>query len=168
MEDAKEVVRLVAAEFNAGKLHETVVRYTEIAKALGPEGVRAKMLVDGLKKLNAGLATIAKESGWPLTVVADNGGISSNDRPVALCSESERWRAQASIQLTLGAITGSKVVVLDRVDMLDPDTYMGMARALNRVAAKTGIAILLCGTGDINNRIGGNWPQVAIQNGRTA
>ena len=114
VEDAKEVVRLVAAEFNAGKLHETVVRYTEIAKALGPEGVRAKMLVDGLKKLNAGLATIAKESGWPLTVVADNGGIASNDRPVALCSESERWRAQASIQLTLGAITGSKVVVLDR------------------------------------------------------
>ena len=42
VEDAKEVVRLVAAEFNAGKLHETVVRYTEIAKALGPEGVQGE------------------------------------------------------------------------------------------------------------------------------
>ena len=36
-----------------------------------------------------------------------------------MCSESERWRAQAAIQLTLGAITCSKVVVLDRGDLLD-------------------------------------------------
>ena len=36
-----------------------------------------------------------------------------------LCSESERWRTQRShIQLTLAAITGSKVVVLDRADLL--------------------------------------------------
>ena len=63
VEEAKEVVRLVSAEDGAGKLHETIVRYTEIAKALGPEGVRAKMLESGLKKLNGGLATIAKESG---------------------------------------------------------------------------------------------------------
>ena len=116
------------------------------------------MLVDGLKKLNAGLATIAKESGWPLTVVADNGGISSNDRPVALCSESERWRAQASIQLTLGAITGSKVVVLDRADMLDgtntgvqprsgQDGGNGSGQELPEwdQVAKTGMAlVLLC------------------------
>ena len=56
VEEAKEVVRLVAAEDGAGKLHETIVRYTEIAKALGPEGVRAKMLESGAEKLNGGLA----------------------------------------------------------------------------------------------------------------
>ena len=95
VEEAKEVVRLVAAEDSAGKLHETIVRYTEIAKALGPEGVRAKMLESGLKKLNGGLATIAKESGWPLIVVADNGGITSNDRSVALCSASPNAGALA-------------------------------------------------------------------------
>ena len=58
----------------AAKLHETIVRYTEIARALGPEGVRARMLADGLKKLNAGLRVVAEVSGWPLTVVAENGG----------------------------------------------------------------------------------------------
>ena len=119
VEDTREVVRLVKAEADATRLHETIVRYTEIARALGPEGVRAKMLEKGLRTLNSGLGVIASAAGWPVTAIADNGGVSVGDRPVALCSESERWRAQAAIQLTLGAITGSKAVVLDRADLLD-------------------------------------------------
>ena len=119
VEDTREVVRLVKAEADATRLHETIVRYTEIARALGPEGVRAKMLEKGLRTLNSGLGVIASAAAWPITAIADNGGVSVGDRPVALCSESERWRAQAAIQLTLGAITGSKAVVLDRADLLD-------------------------------------------------
>ena len=124
VEDSREVVRLVKAEADASRLHETIVRYTEIARALGPEGVRSRMLADGLKKLNAGLRAIASESGWPVTKVGDNGSITIQDRGwtmprvVAMSSESERWRVQAALQLTLGAITGSKVVVLDRGDLL--------------------------------------------------
>ena len=55
------------------------------------------------------------------------------DRPVALCSESERWRAQAALQLTLAAMTDSKVVVLDRADLLDASNRQGLVRALERV-----------------------------------
>ena len=167
VEDTKEVVRLVKAEADAAKLHETVVRYTEIAKALGPEGVRAKMLEDGLKKLNAGLKAVATESGWPLTHVWDSGAIAVGDRPVALCSESERWRAQAAIQLTLGAITGSKVVVLDRGDVLDESNYDGLTRATRRVTGNTGMSVLLCSTGTIHPSRA-PWRQIAIENGRTA
>ena len=149
------------------RLHETIVRYTEIARALGPEGVRARMMADGLKKLNAGLRAIASESGWPLTAVADNGGITVGERPVAMCSESERWRAQAALQLTLGAITGSKAVVLDRGDLLDATNRRGLVQAVNRVAGKTGMSVLLCSTAD-GNELPAPWPQVAIQNGRTS
>ena len=102
VEDAKVVVDLIKAEAGAARLHETITRYTEIAKALGPEGVRAKMLGDGLRKLNAGLGVIASTAGWPLVDVAENGGITVDDRPVLLCSESERWRCQFAIQATLG------------------------------------------------------------------
>ena len=55
-----------------------------------------------------------------------------------MCSESERWRAQAAIQLTLGAITGSKVAVLDRGDLLDASNRAGLVKAVNRVVGKTG------------------------------
>ena len=65
VEDTREVVRLVKAEADATRLHETIVRYTEIARALGPEGVRAKMLEKGLRTLNSGLGVIASAAGWP-------------------------------------------------------------------------------------------------------
>ena len=166
VEDAREVVRLVKAEAEAARLHQTIARYADIARALGPEGVRAKMLAAGLNKLNAGLGVIANAAGWPLSTVADNGGIAIGDRPIALCSESERWRAQAAIQLTLGAITGSKVVVLDRGDLLDTTNRQGLVRAVGRVTGKTGMAVLLCSTAD-GNELPAPWPQVAIMDGRT-
>ena len=164
--DAREVVRLVKAEADAGRLHETIVRYTEIARALGPEGVRARMLADGFKKLNAGLRVVAEVSGWPPTAVADNSSITIGGRPVQMCSESERWRAQAAIQLTLGAITESKAVVLDRGDLLDATNRAGLVRAAERVAGKTGMAVLLCSTAD-GNELPEPWPQVEIRDGRT-
>ena len=126
VEDTREVVKLVQAEADATRLHQTIIRYTEIARALGPEGVRSKMLADGMRKLNGGLVVIANASGWPLTTVGDGTcAVFVGDRPVALCSESEKWRSQASIQMTLGAITGSKAVVLDRATYWTPATEPG-------------------------------------------
>ena len=83
VENAHEVVRMVKAEFDAAKLHETIARYAEVAKAVGPQGIRSKMLEDGLRKLNAGLRALAQESGWPLTEVAEGGPITCGGRPVA-------------------------------------------------------------------------------------
>ena len=38
VENAHEVVRMVKAEFDAAKLHETIARYAEVAKAVGAAG----------------------------------------------------------------------------------------------------------------------------------
>ena len=70
VEDAREVVRLVRAEADAARLHQTIARYADIARALGPEGVRAKMLAAGLTKLNAGLKVIAQAS----VLAGEHGG----------------------------------------------------------------------------------------------
>ena len=166
VEDTREVVKLVQAEADATRLHQTIIRYTEIARALGPEGVRSKMLADGMRKLNGGLVVIASASGWPLTTVGEGTcAVFVGDRPVALCSESERWRAQASIQMTLGAITGSKAVVLDRGDILDASNRAGLVAAVNRVAERTKMAVLLCSTG--TPQPDAPWQQVSIENGVT-
>ena len=166
VEDTREVVKLVQAEADATRLHQTIIRYTEIARALGPEGVRSKMLADGMRKLNGGLVVIASASGWPLTTVGEGTcAVFVGDRPVALCSESEKWRCQAAIQMTLGAITGSKAVVLDRGDILDACNRAGLVAAVNRVASKTNIAVLLCSTG--TPQADAPWQQVSIENGVT-
>ena len=167
VEDTREVVKLVQAEADATRLHQTIIRYTEIARALGPEGVRSKMLADGMRKLNGGLVVIASASGWPVTTVGEGTcAVFVGDRPVALCSESEKWRSQASIQMTLGAITGSKAVVLDRGDILDAGNRAGLVNAVQRVSQKTNMAVLLCSTG--TPQADAPWQQVSIDHGVVA
>ena len=73
VDDAKRVAGMVKAEALATELAETITRYSEIVRSIGPQGVRAKMMEAGLKKLNAGLSIISKASLWPLTEVTDRG-----------------------------------------------------------------------------------------------
>lgn len=165
VEDAKEVVDAVTAQQHAAELHKTIVRYTAVARLLGPEGVRAKMLESGLARLNTGLESLASLTGWAQVAVAGNGSVTWADRPVPMCSESEQWRAQACIQLTLAAITGAGVVVLDRADLLDSENRPYLVEMLGRVARSTGVAVLVCSTGDRDPSAA--WPQVRVAAGRT-
>ena len=64
-----------------------------------------------------------------------------------LCSESEQWRAQAALQLTVAALDGSGLVVLDRADVLDEPNRKGLGAALDRVCGKTGLTVVVCATG---------------------
>ena len=116
---AREAVESVRRRDAATNAQASVLAYGRIATALGASGVRARMLDAGLARLNAGLASLASVTGWGLVEVADTGEVTYAGRAVALCSESERWRAQACVQLTLAALTGSRLVVLDRADLLD-------------------------------------------------
>lgn len=168
VEDAQTVVKMVSAEARAQRLQQTIVRYVEIAKAVGPQGIRATMLAKGLASLNAGLKVLSAEASWPVVSVAENGAVSYGDRPVLLCSESERWRAQACIQLTLAALTGSKAVVLDRADLLDAANRGGLIRAISRVVEKVGVAVLICATEGPDLSTASGWPQIRIAEGKTA
>lgn len=165
LEDAKRVVELVRARRDAARLHETIVRYEAIVKAVGPTGVRTRMLERGEARLNAGLRVLSEESGWPATLVERGGVIFVGSRPVALCSESERWRAQAALQLTLAALSGSKVVVMDRADMLDAEGRAGLAKAIQRVANKLSISVVVCST-ETGEALEG-FETVLLKNGRT-
>ena len=165
VDDAKRVSGMVSAEARAAELSETIARYAEIVRAIGPQGVRARMMEAGLSRLNAGLGVIGRVAGWPVVEVTERGSVMWDTRPVQLSSESEKWRAQAAIQLTLAAMTGSQAVVLDRADLLDADNREGLVRAVKRVSGKTGIAVLLCSTGAATGDA--PWKQVTIEGGTT-
>ena len=168
LEEAKTVVGLVTAATKASVLHDTISRYSAVVKALGPQGVRAKMLDAGMTRLNAGLEVLADTAAWPKVQITNGGDISVNERFVALCSESERWRAQASIQLTLAALTKSSVVVLDRADMLDVEARKGLGKALERVTSKTGVAAIVCTTNTHGASLEANSQKVPMIGGSTA
>ena len=95
-------------------------------------------------------------------------GVGNGGRPALLCSESERWRAQASIQLTLAAMTGSRAVVLDRGDILDPMGREGLVKVCAAVLGKCPIAVLVCSTSQPGRRHREVFQRrVLIEDGRT-
>ena len=163
VENAKATSKAVRAALDAKGQHETVVRYELVIEALGPQGVRAKLLEAGLAKLNKGLAVLAETARWPAMVVSDTGMVKVGGRPVMLASESEQWRAQAAMQLTLGALDKSRVVVLDRADVLDAANREGLVAALQRVAKSTRMAVLVCSTGTADPDAA--WSQAVIGSG---
>ena len=178
VEHRRAALEMVKAVQTAGGLHDTAVRYSEVRRLLGPSGVRGKLLTEGLGRLNAGLRRLADVSGWPVVRVKEDGQVLVSTSPlpgavsraVLLCSESERWRAQASIQLTLAALTGSGAVVLDRGDILDPVGREGLRKACAAVLGKCPIAVLVCSTMQPGvPLVEGKGPgKVFIRDGRTA
>jgi len=170
--DARRTEDAVQRTHDAARAHEAVTRYTAVAKAIGPQGVRARMLDKGMGALNNGLAHLASTADWPVVQIDPNGSVmirhhkwSIGDRSVTLCSESEQWRAQACIQLTLAALSGSKVVVLDRADLLDASQRKGMVSALKLAAESSGLAVLVCSTGEPEPFP--DWQQIVVEDGRT-
>ena len=166
VEDRKQVAAMIKARYDAQQLHQTIVNYTAIADAVGPQGVRTRLLDAGLGRLNKGLELLATETGWVPVTVNERGNIYWGDRPVRLCSESERWRAQTCLQLTLAALTESPVVVLDRADLLDVVNRAGLVRAVQRVASRTGIAVMICATEQHEPQTG-VWDRTVINEGAT-
>lgn len=100
--------------------HHDVVQWELIADALAPSGIQGEMLAEALEPINDRLARSANETEWlRVGIDADMGISADGGRPYALLSESERWRADAMIAEAVSHLSGVRLLVLDRVDVLD-------------------------------------------------
>ena len=163
--NCQSVVEMLKARENATKKHKTICNYLDTAKVLGPSGIRATLLEKGLRMMNKGLQAISDETGWQTVSIDEKGNVmvGKSKRPAALCSESERWRVQASLQLTIAALKGDPAVVLDRADLLDNNNRVALIKALDRVIAKRPMAVLVCSTGEKTPNA--PWEQISIEGG---
>lgn len=101
--------------------HHDVLHWEAIADALAPSGIQGEMLAEALEPINDRLARSANETEWLRVGIDADMGISADGRPYALLSESERWRADAMIAEAVSFLSGMRLLVLDRVDVLDLD-----------------------------------------------
>ena len=160
---AQEVAKAVAAAKKAMLQAVSVEHYQTIARAIGPSGARAGLLDARLSVLQAGLGVVCATAGWPLVSVTAGGNITLGRR--APFSGGEHWITQAALQLTIGAMTQSAAVVLDRADLLDTDKRAGLVEAVKRVVSKVPMAVILCSTG--TPAPDAPWRQVVVSGGRT-
>ncbi|OIR02587.1 DNA replication and repair protein RecF [mine drainage metagenome] len=100
--------------------HAAVSEWEKIADALAPSGIPGDMLSEALTPINERLAQSASDAEWPRVGIESDMSITADSRSYALLSESEKWRVEAMIAEAIGHLSGVKVLVLDRFDVLDP------------------------------------------------
>lgn len=96
-----------------------VTAWDAIGDALAPDGIPAEILAEALDPLNARLASSAVDTDWPLVVVTADMAVTYGGRDHRLLSESERWRADAMVAEAIAHLSGARLLVLDRFDVLD-------------------------------------------------
>jgi len=104
----------------AARIHrDDVVQWEAISDALAPDGIPGEMLACALRPINDLLVASSADTGWLRVGIDADMNITCDGKPYYLLSESERWRADAMIAEAISHLSGVKVLLLDRVDVLD-------------------------------------------------
>jgi len=108
------------AKTDAALAHHTdVAEWTKVADSLAPDGIPSEILAEALTPVNATLAQAAVDAEWMKVEIGADMAITADGRPYQLLSESEQWRADAMIAQVVAELSGLKILMLDRVDVLD-------------------------------------------------
>ncbi|QIE88077.1 AAA family ATPase [Pseudomonas nitroreducens] len=99
--------------------HQDVVAWTGMADALSPTGIPAEILADAIGPVNDTLKRLSGIAGWSPVEISADIDVTFGGRLYGLLSESERWRCDATIALAIATISGLRLALLDRFDVLD-------------------------------------------------
>ncbi|MES2320164.1 MAG: AAA family ATPase [Pseudomonadota bacterium] len=99
--------------------HGDVVAWSKVADALAPDGIPAQLLLEALEPVNSALDQASIDTEWMTVGIGKDMAITANDRPYQLLSESEQWRVDAMIAQVVAELSGLRILMLDRFDVLD-------------------------------------------------
>ncbi|MDC3995436.1 AAA family ATPase [Pseudomonas aeruginosa] len=99
--------------------HQDVVAWTGMADALSPTGIPAEILADAIGPVNDTLKRLAGIAGWSPVQISADIDVTFGGRLYGLLSESERWRCDATLALAIAKLSGLRLALLDRFDVLD-------------------------------------------------
>ena len=167
LEDLKGAAAKVDEKTNkAAEAHATVKAWNAAGDALAPDGIPGELLNDALAPVNQSIAVLSGMCGWAKAVVEPDMSITFGGRLYGLCSESEKWRADALIALAIAQISQLRLVMLDRFDVLDSKSrqrLLGMLLKLDQLGAMD--TMIICGTMKQPMPASPNWDSVWLKNG---
>ena len=107
---------------DAKAAHQLAQAWIKIGERMSPSGILAEMLAESIAQVNDKLEQAAVDTSWPQVVLGADTSLEVGGRPYALESESGQWRADCMIAQVVAEISGLKLMLLDRMDVLDaPD-----------------------------------------------
>lgn len=115
---ARKAADAEKATNKAGKIHEQICGWLEIADAFAPDGIPGELLSEAIGPINERLRLHSVETKWQQIRITPDIDIEADGRPYHLLSESEKWRADAMLAECISFFSGLKLLVLDRFDVL--------------------------------------------------
>lgn len=109
-----------ASTKKAAAHHADVSAWLIIADALAPDGIPGEILSKALDPVNDRLRSSSQATGWFQAAISADMTITANGRPYSLLSESEKWRVDAMVAEAISHLSGLKLLMLDRADVLEP------------------------------------------------
>lgn len=107
---------------DAKRINEEVMEWQKIKEMVASDGIPMEILNEALGPFNARLADTAKRTGWPQVAVRGDMEVTIGGRYYGLCGESVRWRADAALAEAVSFTAGLRLLVLDRIDVLQPSS----------------------------------------------
>ncbi|HHX6867555.1 AAA family ATPase [Pseudomonas aeruginosa] len=151
--------------------HQDVVAWTGMVDALSPTGIPAEILADAIGPVNELLQRLSGTAGWSPVQISADIDVTFGGRLYGLLSESERWRCDATIALAIATISGLRLALLDRFDVLDVPARTQQAMKLFQSLAAGGEIDTLIIAGTLKEPMGKTpaWLQAAwIDSGQLA
>lgn len=99
---------------------DDAAQWDELAGALAPDGLPAEILAQTLSPINERLAQSATDTNWLAVEISADMSITGGGRDYRLLSESEQWRVDAMVAEAIAHLSGARLLVLDRFDVLEP------------------------------------------------
>lgn len=119
----------------AAAAHQRVLGWLRAGELLAPEGIPARYVAKAIGPVNDFAREAALITGWPqVTLSADMSVTINGTRPYELACESEQWRADAVLAAAISKLSGLGLLVLDRFDVLEPDSRVALWDWLIQIA----------------------------------
>lgn len=128
---AKNNLHLFRSKAEADELAVKAKELFILKGALHQNGLRADKMAAAMSEVNSLLRAVCSRAMWPEVTIDQFMNLSYAGRPFVVCSRSEQYRCQATIQILLATIDGSQVLLLDGADILDSAGRLGLLKALH-------------------------------------
>ena len=130
VEETEKHIRSFQRLEEANKAHEAIKTRTKILDFLKPGGARHKKLVECLAEFNKEVSELSGVAGWPSVQLADDLELTLGGKKHFSLSDSEKYRAGATLQLAIARRDGSDVAIFDGAEILDHGGRGGLVKML--------------------------------------
>ena len=97
---------------------------------------KAAVAREKLTTVRKALEEVNRVTGWMPVAIQEDYSITVGGRPVCLCAASERLQARFSLQIAFVMISRCDFLILDSTDRLRDESWDGLIRCLDRLAAR--------------------------------